>query len=48
MRKASSLDEAARTAFASASVGDVIVVLGAGSIGKIAPRIVAGLKELAP
>jgi UDP-N-acetylmuramate--alanine ligase len=48
MRKASSLDEAARTAIASASVGDVIVVLGAGSIGKIAPRIVAGLKELAP
>ena len=47
MRKASSLDEAARTAIASASAGDVIVVLGAGSIGKIAPRIVAGLKELA-
>ena len=47
MRKVKSLDEAASTAIATAYAGDVIVVLGAGSIGRVAPRIVAGLKELA-
>lgn len=44
IRRVASLDEAVATVVSVARRGDVIVTLGAGSIGRIAPRIVESLK----
>ncbi len=44
IRRVASLDEAVETVMSVARRGDVIVTLGAGSVGRIAPRIVELLK----
>ena len=45
IRIAASLEDAASRVAALARAGDVVVVLGAGSIGRLAPRIVESLER---